>query len=75
MPIPDTTIRDDRERPTPRDPPARPSPDPVERHETPDPPRSDAVKARFHCVRQQTDRHDQPKLTMNRVLVVLVVLI
>ena len=29
----------------------------MERHETPDPVRSDAVNPRFHCVRQQADRH------------------
>src|SRR6266487_473128 len=34
----------------------------AERHGTPDPVRSNAVKARFQCVRQRTDRHDQHKL-------------
>jgi hypothetical protein len=29
------------------------------------------VEARFHCVRQRTDRHDQHKLTGTTVLVVL----
>ena len=31
------------------------APDQPERHETPDPLRSDAVKAQFHCVRQQVN--------------------
>jgi hypothetical protein len=31
----------------------------------------DAVDPRFHAVRQQADRHDQPKLTGTTVLVVL----
>src|SRR6266567_8074539 len=35
---------------------------PAKRHGTPDPVRSNAVKARFQCVRQRTDRHDQHKL-------------
>ena len=108
MPIPDTTIRDDRERPTPRARPARPAgtpcrfahgrrpggtfektglrsrrhhqhhrpcvPDPVERYETPDPVRSDAVKARFHCVRQRTGRDpcSSPNSDRDAVLSLLV---
>jgi hypothetical protein len=34
----------------------------LERHETPDPVRSDALDSRFHCVRQQADRHDRYQL-------------
>jgi hypothetical protein len=59
MPIPDTTIRDDRERPTPRRHHQHHGPcvpDPLERYEIPDPVRSDAAKALFHCVRQLTGR-------------------
>jgi hypothetical protein len=51
------------------------APDQFERNETPDPLRPDAVKARFQCVRQgvrqQSDRHDQHRLTGNVVLVAL----
>jgi hypothetical protein len=43
----------------------------LERHETPYPARSDAVKARFHDVRQRTDRHDQLTLTGKTVLMML----
>lgn len=45
--------------------------EPLERHETPYPARSDAVKARFHDVRQRTDRHDQLTLTGKTVLMML----
>jgi hypothetical protein len=47
------------------------APGQLERHETPDPVRSNPVDPRFHCVRQQTDLHDQPKLTGTTVLMVL----
>jgi uncharacterized protein len=43
----------------------------LERNETPDPVRSDAVNPRFHCVRQQTDRHDQHELTEHTLLMIL----
>jgi hypothetical protein len=40
-------------------------------NETSDPVRPDAVNPRFHGVRQQADRHDQLKLTVTTVLMVL----
>jgi hypothetical protein len=50
---------------------AQGAPDQLERHETPDPVRSSAVEPRFHCVRQQTELHDELTLTGHTELVVL----
>ena len=47
------------------------APGQLDRHETPFPVLSNALEARYHCVRQRAELHGQHKLTGNAVLVVL----